>query len=154
VSKPGFADFAESVDVLGGGTLPVSVTLTAETRVARLHVASDPDATVTVDRDTAARGGFDGVLASGAHALLVTGPGKVPYRAEIQLKDGETRTMNITLETQKTRGGSPWPWVAAGTAVVAGAVVGSYFLFKSSPGEGPQQPLPDQLGSLQLMSKR
>ena len=59
--------------------------------------------------------------------------------------------MNVTLESEK-HGGSVWPWVAGGAAVVAGAVVGGYFLFKTQPAAAPLPP--DQLGSLTLSAWR
>jgi hypothetical protein len=43
--------------------------------------------------------------------------------------------MQITLEDER-RSWGPWPWLAGGVAVVAGGVVGGYFLFKHDPQPG------------------
>jgi hypothetical protein len=124
----------------------VAVTLAAQVRTAHLLVVGEPEVTVSVDGKPAGKGRFDGTVTSGSHTVLVTGPGKVPYRAEIDLKDGETRSVDVTLETE--RSGALWPWVVGGAVVAAGAAVGGYFLFKSEPQVAPRPP--DTLGSLQL----
>jgi hypothetical protein len=131
VTKAGFDPAEQAIDVQGGAEVAAAITLVAVRHVAQLIVSSDDDATVSVDDKVPAKGRFDGQVASGTHDVRVTEPGKVEYRAQVDLKDGETRTLQVTLEGEKH--GALWPWVAGGAAVLAGAVVGGYFLFKSSP---------------------
>ncbi len=100
-----------------------------EKHVGRLVISSDDDATVAIDDKAAARGRFDGQLPAGPHDVEVTEAGKVTYRAQVDLREGETRSMSVTLEDEK-RGGPLWPWIAGGVVVAAGAVVGGYFLLK------------------------
>ncbi len=151
VKKVGFTTAEQTVKVAGGNETALALTLVAEAHNAQLLVVAEPEAVVTVDGKDATRGRFDGQVTAGVHSVLVTEPGKVAYKAEIDLKEGETRSVNVTLESEK-HGSSVWPWVAGGAAVVAGAVIGGYFLFKTQPVAAPLPP--DQLGSLQLSAWR
>jgi hypothetical protein len=131
VTKAGFQSADQAMDIQGGTEVAVAITLIAQRHLAQLIVTSDDDATVRIDDTLPAKGRFDGQVASGLHDVRVTEHGKVDYRAQVDLKDGETRTLQVTLESEKH--GAVWPWIVGGAAVVAGAVVGGYFLFKSSP---------------------
>jgi PEGA domain len=131
VKKAGFETAEQSFDVPGGAEAAVAVRLIAQDHVAHLTVAADDAATVVIDGKTAARGRFDGPLAPGAHEVSVTQARKTPYKAQVDLRDGETRSIEVTLQDEK-HGGAVWPWVVGGAAVAAGAAVGGYFLFKSS----------------------
>jgi len=148
VTKPGFQSAEQTIDVQGGTAVAVAITLVAQRHVAQLIVASDDNAIVGIDDKLPAKGRFDGQVASGTHDVRVTENGKVDYRAQVDLKDGETRTLQVTLEGEKH--GAVWPWVAGGAAVLAGAIVGGYFLFKSSP-EAPA-PLSGNFATVQLSS--
>ncbi len=132
VTKPGFQPAEQAVDIKGGAEVAVAITLVPQRHVAQLTVTADDDALVMVDDALPAKGRFEGEVPSGTHSVHVTEPGKVDYRAQTELKDGETRTLQVTLESGASHG-AVWPWIAGGAAVVAGAVVGGYFLFRSSP---------------------
>lgn len=147
VKKPGFDDATQTVTVLGGSESALSITLVAHQHVAQLVVSAEEGAAVIIDGRFAGNGRFEGQLAPGAHRLRVTESGKIPYEAEVELRDGETRTADVTLDSEK-HGSAIWPWVVGGVVVVAGAVVGGYFLFRPQPSAPPTAP--DQLGSLQL----
>jgi hypothetical protein len=150
VKKEGFSTREMPLDVAGGAAGTTTVRLEPETHTAHLLVLAPPGATVTVDDASATRGRFDGRVASGVHTVVVTEPEKTSYRAQVDLKDGETRSLDVTLESP--RRGVPWAWIAGGGAVVVtGAAVGGYFLFKGQP---PSPAPPDQLGSLQLLRRR
>ncbi len=136
VTKPGFQPADWTVDVKGGAAVTVAITLVPQRHVAQLTVSADENALVIIDDMPPAKGRFDGEVPTGAHSVHVTEPGKVDYRAPMELKDGETRTLQVTLESEQ-RHGAVWPWITGGAAVVAGAVVGGYFLFKSSPASAP-----------------
>jgi hypothetical protein len=121
--------------VVGGGvaTAPVGgATPAAPPPAGRSHLSilSDSEATISVDGTVVGKERFDGTEAPGPHEVSVTGTGMKPYKAEIDLREGETRTLQITLEAE--RHGSLWPWIVGGAAVLAGGAVGGYFLFKPS----------------------
>jgi hypothetical protein len=132
VKKAGFDAFEQSLDTPGGTEATVDVTLKAQQHVAQLTVIADGDATVVIDGKDAGKGRFDGAVAAGSHDVSVTEPGKKPYASQVVLRDGETRSMQVTLE-DVSHGGSALPYILGGAAVlVAGAAVGGYFLFKPS----------------------
>jgi hypothetical protein len=112
--------------VLGGGTAsasaPVSpIALVASGRVGRLIVAADPGATVFIDDADHGKGNFDDQLRVGEHAVLVTEPGKMPYRTEVQVNDGETQTVRPVL--QALPGGAQRGWGTT-SAIVGGIGIG------------------------------
>jgi hypothetical protein len=149
VSKAGFKAFEQPALVQGGAEMVVAATLVAERHVAQLVVGAEEGATILVDGTNIAKGRYDGQLAPGPHDVEVTEPGKLPYRAQVDLHDGETRTVDVTLESEKPHGAPVWPWLVAGGAAVIGLGVGGYFLFKSSP-ETQQAPLSGSLGSVRF----
>jgi len=151
VAKDGFATATSTVDVAGGNEVTVTVALVRAMRVARLTVAADAEASIIVDGAPAVLGRFEGPLVPGTHAVRVTESGMIPYTASIDLKDGETRTVDVTLESDHHK--VIWPWFVGGAALVAGAVVGGYFLFK--PSSTPSTSLtPGKLGNVSFSSLR
>ena len=150
VRKDGFEPAQQEVDVVGGNETPLSITLVAHHEAGRLVVAASDGATVVVDAQTAVKGRFDAQLAIGPHEVQVTQPGKMPYKADVDLRDGETRTLDVSLEDEKHRA-PVWPWVLAGVAV-AGASVGGYFLFR--PQDQTQSVPVGKSGTFQLLDWR
>ena len=128
----------------------VAASPAGERPVGHLVVAAGQGATVTVDDKVAGQGRFDGQLAVGAHEVRVTEPGKIPYAAQIDLHEGETRTVEVTLEEEHRR--AIWPWIVGGAVVAAGAVVGGYLLFKPSDTVGAVPP--GKFGTVSLASWR
>ncbi len=143
VSKTGFQSAEQTVDVPGGSEKPLAIALLVrpETLPAHLIVASDDSATVLIDGKEAARGRFHGPLAAGVHEVSVTESGKVPYKAQVDLQNGETRSVDVTLADDK-HAGAAWPWIVGSVVVAAGAALGGYFLLKPA-----DQPEPGRTGS-------
>jgi hypothetical protein len=98
-----------------------------DVKMPRLVVSADEAATVVVDGQAAERGTFNGPLAVGTHDVQVTEAGKTTYETQVDLREGETRSMSITLHD--AHGAPLWPWIVGGAAVAAGAIVGGYLLF-------------------------
>ena len=118
-----------------------------DARLARLVVSSEEGATVVVDSEAAQHETFDGQLPAGIHDLRVSAPGKLTYSAQINLREGETRSLSVSLEDAGPR--APlWPWIAGGVALAAGAIVGGYFLFRPQDTTGSVPP--GRLAQLQL----
>jgi hypothetical protein len=132
IKKAGFETSEQAIDAFGGSEVPLNVTLNAAKHNAQLVVSTDAGATIMVDGKSIAQGHFEGALESGVHHVNVSEQGRQTYRTDLELHDGETRQLQVTLEQE--HGGSPWPWIIGGAVVLAaGAGVGGYFLFRSQP---------------------
>jgi hypothetical protein len=137
-TKAGFETTEQTIDVAGGGEMAVTFALVAQRHVAHLVVVAEAVATILIDDKVADRGRFDGNLSPGAHEVRVTEPGKTPYKADLDLRDGETRTVQVTLESE--RHAAVWPWVVGGAVAAVGLGVGGYFLFKPQDQTTPIPP--------------
>jgi hypothetical protein len=137
VSKPGFRDYVKSAEVPGGAPLVLAIPLVREQRDAHLIVNAREADAIAVDEKTVGIAEWTGALSPGTHVVVVRGKGKRPQRIEVSLREAETRTLGVTLESESR---TVWPWLIAGGAVVAaGAAVGGYFLFRPSPSPPPPQ---------------
>jgi hypothetical protein len=147
IRKDGFEPATRELEVAGGSETPLSLTLVVKPHVGRLIVVSDDDATVSIDGAIATKGRFDQQLAAGPHEVQVTEPSKLPFKAQVDIRDGETRSMDVTLEAEK-HGAKVWPWIVGGVVLAAGASVGGYFLFRP---QDKTTPVPaGQNGTFQL----
>jgi PEGA domain-containing protein len=153
VKKAGFQSVEQTIDTPGGGSSSLAISLEPQRRFGRLAVRADDDATVLVDDKVAGKGHFEGSLLPGSHEVRVTESGKSPYVQEIQLRDGETRTMQVTLESSEHHS-APWLWIVGGAAVAAGGVVGGYFLFRPSDQTAPAPTGKLGTGSVTFLSGR
>ena len=115
--------------------MEVAVTLAPEVHLAHLVVATDAQATIVIDNAVTSKGRFDGQVSPGAHEVRVTELGKTPYKADIDVRDGETRTLQVTLSDEAKK--AIWGWIIGGAVVATGAVVGGYFLLKPKDEKSP-----------------
>ena len=137
--KAGFDPVEQSIDVAGGNEIRLAVALVPTVHLARLLVVSEAGATVILDRRVVGRGRFDGTVTPGLHEVQVTEPGKKAYVASTDLRDGDARSLQVTLEDDR-RGVGIWPWLAGGALLAGGAVVGGYFLFRPHDQTGTVPP--------------
>ncbi len=151
VRKAGFGTLEQTIETPGGNETVLSLSMVADRHAAQLIVSAGPEATVVVDGKIAAQGRFDGSVATGTHTITVTAPGKHPYKADLDLRDGETRSLQVTLEAD-AHGGSAWPWIVGGVILAAGAATGGYFLFKPQDQTTPVPP--GKLVTVQLSAWR
>ncbi|WP_437281733.1 PEGA domain-containing protein [Sorangium sp. So ce375] len=134
VTKKGFKDVDVSQQVPGGGAVTVKATLEREVHQGRLIVAAPPDAVVSIDGRVVGRGGYDGPVPSGGHALRVTASGMVTHQSEVMIEDNQTRRVQVTLVAQPKRGNvETWLWIGGGALVLAGAVLVATGVFGPEP---------------------
>ncbi len=131
VSKPGFKDFVQTVQVPGLVDVVLSVKLVKDLHQGRLVVEAGPKDVILLDGKPMAQGRWEGVIASGEHTIRVTAPGMLTYQSEVVIQDDKTRRIPVTLEpvpffTKSTT----WLGLGGGALAVAGLAVGGYFLFK------------------------
>jgi len=147
VELAGFAPFDSQLDVPGATPIELEVKLVRDPTSATVSVESaGPKDVITVDGKVVGSGRWQGSLPAGQHVIRVTAPGKKPYETHVQLTAKASRTLQVTLEDE---GGKPlWPWIAGGAAVLVGAGIGGYFLFK--PEDEPGTPPQGKLGTVFL----
>jgi hypothetical protein len=142
-TKAGFVEHATTVQVPGGASVTVACKLDREVRDGRLVVLADPNQTIWIDAKAVGTGRWEGPLSSGGHNVRVTAPGKRAWQTDITLRDAERRELRVVLENEAS--GPSWMWFAGGAAVLAGAVVGGYFLLRPKDEPGP----PPLVGTMQ-----
>jgi len=147
VNKPGFEPVVRTIESVGGSEAAISITLVAEVHAARLAIVAELGAVVIIDKKQVGMERFEGNLAPGMHEIQVTSPGKKPYSALVELRDGEARTLQVTLSAEP-RSALIWPWIVGGAAIAAGAAVGGYFLFRPRDERAPAPP--GSLGTVDL----
>jgi hypothetical protein len=141
VEQAGFEPFETTLEVAGGGQLEVPIAMKplapATVTPARLSiVTSRATDIVALDGKVLGSHSWQGVVTVGEHIVRVTGEGKKPYEAHVQVLAGSTRSLQITLEDADRRS-NIWLWVAGGAVVATGFAVGGYFLFKPQDSPGP-----------------
>jgi hypothetical protein len=146
VEAPNFEPVDQLIDVPGHTTVPVRVSLKAVVATSVLQVVAESGATITVDGQKPANGQWDGSVTPGKHTVVVTAPGKVTVKNEVDLAPGAKRSVLVPLKDVPT-GVPAWVWIGGGV-LIAGAVVGGYFIFK--PKEETQAPPAGKLGTITL----
>lgn len=143
VDAAGYEPFLTNVEVPGSNQLEVSVKLVRALPVVavapRLSITSSgPSDIISIDGKALGSRHWEGTVAVGAHTVRVSAAHKKPYEAQVELAAGSSRSLDVKLEDESHRS-TLWYWVAGGTALAAGAVVGGYFLFKpeDTPGAHP-----------------
>jgi hypothetical protein len=155
VTKPGFGEYTETLQVQGASELPLAIKLIKETHEGRMVIGAGADNLIYLDGKMVGQGHWEGVVASGTHMLRVTAPGLKTYQTEVVLNDKETRTLGITLEPEAKKEGSStalW-WVIGGVLVAGAAGSAVYLVTRNNDSGGGTQPVLGtiQPGSVQLM---
>jgi hypothetical protein len=138
VQKADFDPITKAVDIKGGTSSSLSIVLVQKVHTAHLVVSSEAGATIVIDGQAASGERFDGPVTPGSHDVRVSAPGRLAYRVSIDLRDGETRMLDVSLHPEAHA--PVWPWIVGGAVLAAGAAVGGYFLFKP---HDETSPVPD-----------
>jgi PEGA domain len=150
LKKTGLVSVEKTFETSGGSEIAIELTFAPPARPALLTITADDASTVVVDGKVLGSGHFNGPIPAGVHQVRVSKTGMLSYQNSVDLGEGEERSLHVTLESE--RHGSILPWVIGGVVIVAGAVVGGYFLFKPQDQQGP--PPTGNLGSLQFSGFR
>ncbi|WP_437593078.1 PEGA domain-containing protein [Sorangium sp. So ce1000] len=142
LTKKGFKDFEVAQQVTGGGAVTVTATLEREVHQGRLIVTAAPDAVISLDGRVVGRGGYDGPVSSGGHALRVTASNSVTHQSEVMIQDNQTRRVQVTLVAKPKEGNlETWLWLGGGALALAGAVLFATGVFgPEAPVEGRTSP--------------
>jgi len=146
-SAPGYVELKQSVVLVYGKPLKLTLAMIPERHEGLLHLTVSPrDASIEVDRQPVDVTSWDGKLAAGAgHHLVVKRPGYVTRETEVVLADDQKRDIEVSLDREKSD--TLW-WVTGAAVVVAGGAVLSYFLFRTAD----QAPVEGTLRSAPVMT--
>ncbi|HEX7603136.1 MAG TPA: PEGA domain-containing protein, partial [Polyangiaceae bacterium] len=129
VTKPGFAEYREVLEVKDQGEVVKTVAL--EKPEGRLVVTSRDDATIDIDGKFVSRGRLVATLAFGGHQLKITATGYRAFQTEVVV-DAKERSLDITLEKEKGGGLPAWAWIGGSVLLVGGLSVGGYFIYRAA----------------------
>lgn len=146
VEAEGFEPWDQTLDVPGRTPVTVHAKLKAVVASSQLQVVTETGAAITVDGGHPSNGQWDGSMSPGKHVVVVTAPGKVTYRNEVELVAGSKRSLLVPLKDVPARIPA-WVWIGGGV-LIAGAVVGGYFVFR--PKDEAAAPPVGKLGSIAL----
>jgi PEGA domain-containing protein len=137
LEKQGYQAYATELDLAGGKSVDLKVTLTPELHEGTLRVVSDASAVISIDGHVVGTASWSGPLASGVHRVSVSASGKQSYDTDVIVKDHDTGALHVSLQDEprnvllrenEPSGSALW-WVVGGVAL-AGAGVGAYFLLR------------------------
>jgi hypothetical protein len=129
LAKPGFGEQTQTAKLAGASVVTLNFQLTREVHQGTVVIKAGAKDIIALDGKVVGTGRYEGVLPSGGHTLRVTASGMHAYQSELLIKDNERRNISVILEKEKASA-TPWLIAGGGALVVAGAVVGGYFLFK------------------------
>ncbi len=137
-TRAGYKDGARTESVPAGGTAAWSLEMDRDAREGHLVVTTGSSESIWVDGKLMGRGEWGGSVPSGVHTVLVTGSGKKSREQSIALRDSDVKIVDLHLQGNASN--ATWLWVSGGVLLVAGAVVGGYFLLKptSSTPDAPK----------------
>ncbi|WP_438013951.1 PEGA domain-containing protein [Sorangium sp. So ce315] len=144
IVKPGFKELTRTETVAGGGQIAFSAALEKIAPRGRLRVVAGSNDAIAVDGKVVGRGAWEGSVPSGAHLLRVTAPGMLAYQADVLVRDGESRRIEVKLDDARGRAVS-WLWLGGGAALLAGGLITGALVFE--PGRPAKQ---GTLGSFPL----
>jgi tetratricopeptide (TPR) repeat protein len=129
VMAPGHFDYERELDVKPGAVVPL-LDIPLREKPARLSLDCKPGADVSIDGTPVATTPlFRPIeLSGGRHFLAITKVGHKPFSQEIEVKRGETRSIQVKLSTTGQRIASYTFLIAGGVTSLAGAVTGLFAL--------------------------
>jgi hypothetical protein len=140
ITKPGFVEFALAQDLAGGKASRVTTELVRERHEGRLRIVAGAPDVIQVDGKVVGTGLWEAVIASGPHALYVSGKGKRPHQTDVVVRDNDVTDVHVALQEEvkqtviiESSGVPAWVWVTGGV-ILAGGGVGAYFLLKPDGG--------------------
>ncbi|WP_437761311.1 PEGA domain-containing protein [Sorangium sp. So ce281] len=123
VFKPGFKEHLRVESVSPGAQLALDVRLARPMNGGRLSIVASPGDRLALDGEFLGEGQWEGIVPGGRHAVRVTAPGKVPYQAQILVRDEALSSVRVGLVPAEKLGGTPaWIWIVGAGAVVAAAL--------------------------------
>ena len=128
---PGMETARQTSEVVYGEPFSLTLSLTQARAEGKVKIVTGfEDAVIEIDGEVVGSGAWEGVLSAGGHLLVVRKDGYEDYVEDLALSPDQERSVRIRLEPERD---NAWIyWTITGVAVVAGASVASYFVFRPS----------------------
>ncbi|MEO7109335.1 MAG: PEGA domain-containing protein, partial [Polyangiaceae bacterium] len=128
VLADGYYPFHRTINLPGGQSTPVDVTLASRDRHGLLVVKSGLIGTaVSIDGHAIGIAPTESALDSGAHGVNVSHEGYADANTRIFLQAGERKELELSPLTKPSIFSRWWFWTITGAVVVSGAAVVTYF---------------------------
>ena len=144
IEKDGFEPYREALTI--GDSPRIKLVAKLEKAITDATVVvytARPNDPIYIDGALRGAGTWKGTLPGGTHSLRVAAPPMRTYEGDFSVRDGESRTVALTLEYEPSKPSARipmWVWIGGAALVVVGVVVGGYFLFK--PADQPTAATP------------
>jgi hypothetical protein len=148
LEKAGHEPLTQTVTVREVGKAAFAFTLKPIAIAAtRLLVQTDVEGAIELDGAPVGTGLYEGAVKPGPHRLRIAAPGKAPYEATVEVANGATKQLTVSLSAEagvlaplpiaraprEEKGAAWWPWAVGGAVLAAGAGLGAYVLTKPEP---------------------
>ena len=141
VTKSGFIAHEQVLEVKGGSSVSVSVTLVEQPKVGALSIIASPGDQISVDGSAVGTSSWQGDLSAGDHRVLVAAHARIPFETTVVVKPSETATLRVVLmplgNGEDSDGVDTWVWVTGGVALAAGLAVAGFFVFRPADAADP-----------------
>jgi hypothetical protein len=148
LEKEGYETVRTAIDVTKVGKAEYAFTLSEVVRTGRVAVSTDMDALIELDGRPVGKGLHEASLPVGPHRLRITAADREAHDRVVEIAEGATMQVTVTLVAKKQESSAWWPWVLGGAVVAVGAGVGGYFLFKPSDEVG--QPIAGTIDTIRI----
>jgi hypothetical protein len=143
VRADGYMPFVKQVELAGGKTTTIDARLVKEIGEGLAMVSintSPPSALVSIDDRPLGTAPTDAVVGAGRHVVVVEADGYDASRFDVDLTNGQRRTMDVTLNRKASIVTRWWFWTGVGAVVVTGVVVLIAVTSTSEPPSGTIAP--------------
>ena len=136
VTKDGYVSAVQVIELPGGSSAHVEITLISRETSALLAIESKtPGAQAFVDDKSIGGTPSETWLTNGEHRIRVERDGFTTQTKTVVVRAGERRRLDMTLESADTVLKKWWFWTAVGTVVLGGGVVTYVALTKERSGD-------------------
>ncbi len=125
VQREGYFPVKRDVQLVGGDTATVEVSLLSKATSGVLAVAVQPSAArVSIDGKPVGNAPIELVLPAGTHDIDVTSPGYEPLRSKAVVKPDARADVRLTMRAIPPITARWWFWAGVGAVVVTGVAIG------------------------------
>jgi hypothetical protein len=140
VTADGYQRYEKELDLPGGESLTVDVTLVPQAGDGTLVIGAEPAASLAIDGKSFGTTPVEAKLPSGSHTVTLSRSGYVTRTTTIVLASGERKQLSLSLEAEPGITSRWWFWTGVGAVVVGGTALTIGMLTSRDAGRGDIDP--------------